>query len=241
MEILYFIFYLGINYIVFTVLWFLIVSFPKVVLKISFNSTFSNYILKSIQYYLLAAITSLSTMKFYDKHPEFFSAFVFLGGFILFLYLAGKMERNKMLFVIKAMINKNLSSKTLKYEPHLIGFVVTLYAFSFSIPILFNNPLNIWFIDIIGNIYETPVLGSVISFAGFIFLITMLIKGVNTIKKYWLILMAYITGNPIPNEPKENDFMNQFNSTKNSMPNEDKIELDDVYVDFEEIEDDTDK
>ena len=240
MEILNFIFYLGINYIIFTVLWFLIVSFPKVVLKISINSTLSNYILKSCQYYLLAAITSLSTIKFHEKHPEFISVYVFLGGFILFLYLAGKMERNKMLSLIKSAINKNSSSKILKYEPHLIGFVVTLYAFSFSIPILFNNPLNIWFMNSIENIYETPVLGSIISFAGFIFLIIMLIKGGKTIKKYWLTLIAYISGNPIPNEPKENNFMGQFNNMKNSTNKEEKIELDDVYVDYEEIEDDED-
>jgi hypothetical protein len=238
MEILNFIFYLGINYIIFTVLWFLIVSFPKVVLKISINSTLTNYLLKSIQYYLLAAITSLSTMKFHEKHPDFISVYIFLGGFIFFLYLAGKMERNKILSLIKSAINKNSSSKFLKFEPHLIGFAVTLYAFSFSTPILFNNPLNIWFMDSIESIYETPILGSIISFAGFIFLIIMLIKGSKTIKKYWLTLIAYISGKPMPNEPKETSFMDQFNNMKNSMNKEEKIELDDVYVDYEEIEDD---
>ena len=240
MEILNFIFYLGINYIIFTILWFLIVSFPRIVLKISFNSTLSNYILKSIQYYLIAAITSLSTIKFYEKNPEFISYFVFLGGFILFLYLAGKLEKNKMLFIIKAVINKNLSSKILKYEPHLIGFVVTLYAISFSIPILFQNPINNWFMVSIEKIYAIPLLGSIISFAGFIFLITMLLKGTQTIRKYWLILIAYISGKPMTNETKGNDFMNQFNNMKNSTNKEEKVELDDVYVDYEEIEDDED-
>ena len=240
MEILNFVFYLGINYIIFAVLWFLIVSFPKVILKVSISSTISNYILKSIQYYLIGAITSLSTIKFYEKNPEFVFAYVFLGGFILFLYLAGKMEKNKLLFMIKAVINKNLSPRSLKYEPHLIGFIVVLYAFSFSLPILFDNPLNTWFMNSIENIYKTPLLGSIISFAGFIFLIIMLVKGTQTVKKYWNILIAYLTGKPIPNKSANNDFMNQFKKMQNTNIKEENIELDDVYVDFEEIDEDED-
>ena len=240
MEILNFIFYLGINYIIFAVLWFLIVSFPKVILKVPISSTISNYILKSIQYYLIGAITSLSTIKFYEKNPEFVSAYIFSGGFILFLYLAGKMEKNKLLFAIKTVINKNLSPKSLKYEPHLIGFIVVLYAFSFSLPIIFNNPLNTWFMNSIENIYKTPLLGSIISFAGFIFLITMLVKGTQTVKKYWVTLIAYLTGKPIPDKSANNDFMNQFKNMQNTNIKKDNIELDDVYVDFEEIEDDED-
>ena len=184
--------------------------------------------------------TSLSTIKFYEKNPEFVSAYIFSGGFILFLYLAGKMEKNKLLFAIKTVINKNSSPKSLKYEPHLIGLVVVLYAFSFSLPIIFNNPLNTWFMNSIENIYKTPLLGSIISFVGFIFLIIMLVKGTQTVKKYWLTLIAYISGKPIPNKSANNDFMNQLKNMQNTNIIEDNIELDDVYVDFEEIKDDED-
>ena len=74
----------------------------------------------------------------------------------------------------------------------------------------------------------------------YIFLIIMLVKGTQTIKKYWLTLIALLSGKPIPNKSANNDFKNQFKNMQNTNIIEDNIELDDVYVDFEEIEDDED-
>ena len=71
-------------------------------------------------------------MKFITNNEAITPLFVFLGGFTLFLYLAGKMKKNKMLFALKAVINNNRSAQILKYEPHLLGLVIILYAFSFS-------------------------------------------------------------------------------------------------------------
>ena len=52
--------------------------------------------------------------------------------------------------------------------------------------------------------------------------------------------MHILSGKPIPNKSANNDFMNQFKNMQNTNIKKDNIELDDVYVDFEEIEDDED-
>ena len=243
MELLNYIFYLGINYIIFSILWFFIAASFKLLTQQLISANYTAYITKSFQYYLLSAITSLSTMKFIAKNEALTPLFVFLGGFILFLYLAGKMKKNKMLFALKAVINNNLSPQILKYEPHLLGLVIILYAFSFSFPLLVNNPLNTWFKETIENIYNTPIIGGIVSLAGAVFLITMIFKGVQTITKYWEILKAYITGKPTTIQRDGEQDMDQFNEFKNSINQNQnqEIEIDDDYVDFEEIKDDQDK
>ena len=110
MEIINYIFYLGINYITFSVIWFFLTSLPRLVIRSSISNTTSSYILKTIQYYLIAVITSAATLEFMRKNSELSALFVFSGGFILFIYLAGKLEKNKMLFLLKSFINKNQSS-----------------------------------------------------------------------------------------------------------------------------------
>ena len=236
MEIINYIFYLGINYITFSVIWFFLTSLPRLVIRSSISNTTSSYILKTIQYYLIAVITSAATLECMRKNSELSALFVFSGGFILFIYLAGKLEKNKMLFLLKSLINKNQSSGILKYEPHLIGLVMILYSLSFKLNILTNNPLVFWFKENIDSIYKTPFLGSIISFFGIIFLLTMLLKGIKTINNYSQKFISILTGKPIT-KSENNDFMDNLNKMKNNMNNHDTIDLDDVYVDFEEVDD----
>lgn len=247
MEILYYIFFLGIIYIVFSIIWFLLATLPKMVLSRTNTSNIENYIFKTLQYYFIGSLTSLSSLNFImdtrnNIDKEFSSIFILTGGFVLFLYLSGKMERNKMLFQFKSFVTKNISDGVLKYEPHLIGFTMVLYALSIGFPFLVDNPINSWFLDNILEFYHTPIIGWIIRFIGFFFLITIIFRGINAIRKFIQNINALITGKPVKQKKSSNLFeqfknMNESKSPFNS--NQEKVDPEeDIYVDFEELEED---
>ena len=99
MELLKYIYFLGVVYIVFSIIWFLLATIPKLILTRSISSNIENYILRSVQYYLLCSLTVLTTTASFleNNHISINNGpwFVIIGGIVLFLYLAGKMERNK--------------------------------------------------------------------------------------------------------------------------------------------------
>ena len=187
-------------------------------------------------------------MKFINSEQsinnEYSSLFIVTGGFVLLLYLLGKMERNKMLFQFKSFVSKSRSDGVLKYEPHLIGFTMVLYAISIGNPVLVDNQINSWFLDNILEFYHTPIIGWIIRFIGFFFLITIVFRGINTIRNLIQNAIALLTGKPIKKQASSNIF-EQFNNMKNSKnpfeQHQEKVNPDDdIYVDFEEIEDEED-
>ncbi len=246
MEIVKFVFFLGIVYIVFSIIWFLLATIPKMLFKQTSSKNIESYILKTLQYYFIGSLTSLASKNFIENNIKAESGplYIVTGGVVLFLYLAGKMERNKMLFKFKSVITKNFSTTILKYEPHLIGFTMVLYALSIGVPNLVNNPINSWFLESIHNFYDTPIIGWIIGFAGVFFLMTIVFRGVNAVKKILLHINSLVTGKPVE-QKKSSTIFDQFkNMTDENNPmhtKQEQIDIDDdIYVDFEEIEDDKD-
>ena len=247
MEIVKFVFFLGIVYIVFSIIWFLLATIPKMLFKQTSSKNIESYILKTLQYYFIGSLTSLASLNFITDNnitAESGPLYIVTGGVVLFLYLAGKMERNKMLFHFKSFITKNFSTTILKYEPHLIGFTMVLYALSIGIPNLVNNPINSWFLKSIHDFYDTPIIGWIIGFAGIFFLMTIFFRGINAIKKILLHVNSLISGKPVE-QKKSSTIFDQFkNMTDQNNPiksEQEQVDLeDDIYVDFEEIEDDKD-
>ena len=237
MELINFIFYLGINYIIFSIIWFFIVKLPFSLFRLPLSKQVTNYILKTLQYLLIAVITSSATLEFIEKDSELAPFFITIGGFVLFIYLASKLEKNKLFFQINSLLRQKAPTGILKYEPHLIGVVLVLYSISFELIFLSQNPLVFWFKHNINAIYNAPVIGGLISFCGVLFLFTMLSKGIQSIRKYTHHLISILTGKPIQkNQP--NNFMDNIKNMKESMENQVSSEIDDVYVDFEEVEED---
>ena len=70
MEILKYIFFLGIIYIVFSIIWFFIALLPKYILGNKENNTQNiilNYIIKAAQFYFLASLTAIKALDFITK------------------------------------------------------------------------------------------------------------------------------------------------------------------------------
>jgi hypothetical protein len=103
-----------------------------------------------------------------------------------------------------------------------------------------KNPINLWFLETIDGIYSAPILKWFIGFAGVLFMISMFQRGISTLQR----LILKIKGE----EEKEiqhpiNKIVEEFQNmnTSNQAFKEDNKEVeleDDIYVDFEEMEED---
>ena len=100
------------------------------------------------------------------------------------------------------------------------------------------NPLNYWFLTTIDDIYQAPILKWIFGFAGILFMLNMIQRGVV----YTQLLFLKLSGkeqsqkkNPLDNIMKEFDKMNKQTTGQTT----EKVDLEDeLYVDFEEIDED---
>ena len=261
MEILKYIFFLGIIYIVFSIIWFFIALLPKYVLVNKENNTQNtilNYTIKAAQFYFLASLTAIKALDFILKEnidTNQGPLYIIIGGIVLYLYLAGKLERSKMMFQFRSNLGGGNSQNTSKYEPHLVGLTLIFYTISFNYPPLIENPINQWFLDSINDFYNTVIIGWIIGIIGFFFLISMVFKGINATGFLFQTIVALLTGKPAPKRKPKNPlgkFGNMgnnnpfggnspFGNTETPLPENEPEETDiddDMYVDFEVIDED---
>ncbi len=245
MEILSYIFELGIVYIVLSIIWFFVAGLPKLLTGAFSSNSFGSYLFKTIHYYLLAGLTAIHTKIFIEKHlilSEQAPFYIVLGGVVLFLYLAGKTDRAIMSVEVVAN-NKNIRlGGALTYEPHIVGIAIILYIVSFSYPMLVdNNFMNGLYVNML-DFYHTFIIHFILSIVGFFFLFSMISRGLTATGRLVEVFVHLVTGKPlIERKRKENPFskFNNFSSNNPFQANDKEEEIDeDEYVDFEEIEDD---
>jgi len=264
MEIFKYIFFLGIIYIVFNIIWFFIALLPKYVLGNKENNTQNailNYIIKAAQFYFLASLTAIKALDFITKEnidPKQAPLYIVIGGIVLYLYLAGKLERNKMMFQLRSNLGNANSRNASKYEPHLVGLTLILYAISFNYLPLIQNSINQWFLESINDFYNTIIIGWIIGIIGFFFLISMVFKGINATGFLVQTIIALLTGKPAPKRKPKNPFgkfgnmgnnnpfggNSPFGNVENQFPENEPEEVDvddDMYVDFEVMDDEEDE
>lgn len=263
MDYFKYIFYLGIVYVVFSLIWFFIAQGLKLILRSGREEQpWEGYVLKSIQYYFIASLTLLKASEYLQQKPLLYQnpALLYLGGgIVLYLYLYGKYERTKQFSGMRAtfsmmrngkMSTTNLADKT-KYEPHIIGVIVLFYLISLQFPFLVNHKLNLWFLTSINDFYDTFLIKWILGIIGFFFMVGMVIKGLSATGELIQILIGLATGKPYQKKAKKNPFENMgdfggpFGNTNQQNPfqqgqpeqPEEEVDLDGEYVDFEIVED----
>ena len=256
MDILRYIYLLGIIYIIFSILWFFISSLPKFLSGAFKTNSFSNYTFKSFQYYLISALTAVQTAYYIGSTPSLSGQvpfYIALGGITIFLYLAGKTDKAIMSVQIQSNNNKIQLGGALKYEPHIVGISIIIYLLSFNYPLLTQNPITEVLHSGILNFYDTFFIHFIISIIGFFFLFSMFSRGFSATGRLIEFINHIITGKPLTKrKTKKSPFGNMGNMgdfTNNKNPfnfnqnifnqSKEEVEIDeDEYVDFEEIDDD---
>lgn len=266
MDYFGYIFYLGIVYVVFSIIWFFIALLPKYILGGNREErNWEKYLLKSIQYYFLASLTLLKATEFLTRKSiigENVIYFYLIGGIILYLYLLGKYERNKQMgmfrFAFSALKNGKLknttTNKAAKFEPHLIGSTIVFYLVALQYPILVAHKVNYWFLESANDFYDTVIIKWILGVIGFFFMLSMIVKGISATGELIQYIIGALTGKPYVKKPPKNplerfggiggfggnDNKDPFGFTNNQNTEankEEKVDLeDDLYVDFEYVD-----
>ncbi|MFT5600279.1 MAG: hypothetical protein ACI9N1_000513 [Flavobacteriales bacterium] len=268
MDYLKYIFYLGIVYVVFSMIWFFIAKIPNLILSSNRQETlWEGYILKTVQYYFIASLTILKASEYMISVDNSSNDVIYflVGGIILYLYLYGKYERVKQFAGIKAGISmmrgkpvSNISPEQQnKYTPHLIGITIIFYIIALKYPELVVNKINIWFLSSINDFYNIIIIGFILAIIGFFFMISMVSKGITATGELFQQLVALLTGKPYVKKQKKNPFenlknfggsnnpfggngggTNPFDQLNQSDNEPENVDLDDDYVDFEYVDED---
>jgi hypothetical protein len=218
-EILEFIFRLGIIFIVFSLVW----GFFNMVFRLAIGlrplHPLEDYTIKIVHLYVLASISAMQTTAFLsDGMPKV--AIVIFGILTLFFYLTGRLERNRMsIRVNNKMFSSNAKEPDLRIEMLLIFLGLFYYSLCITNENIVNNNLNIWFFTVVNDLYDTPFLKWIFGFFGILFLINIIFRSFV----FFTNLANTILGNK-----KNNSGPNDSGPTDNG----------DDFADYEIIEDD---
>lgn len=218
MEILEFIFRLGIIFIVFSLVW----GFFNMVFRLAIGlrplNQVEDYSIKIIHLYILASISAMQTSAFLtDGKPKI--GIVIFGILTLFFYLTGRLERNRMTIrVNNRMFSTNAKEPDLRIEMLLIFAGLFYYSLCITNENIVNNNLNIWFFTVVNDLYDTPLLKYIFGFFGILFLVNIIFRS--------FIFFSNLANTLLGNQKDPND-QDNGNSSNNGD-----------YTDYEIIEDD---
>ena len=249
MNFLELIFNLSIIYVVYNFIWWLLIKIP-VSLITGFKPHIQlNYAISAIRYLILSSLTYSNCYIHNQKNLNSLSSIAItylIGGVFLALYLASKLYKKTSILNmvsnlgLKSKFNLNASqNKKQKYESHILGVSIVIYAACVGVPkfgnLLYQNPINIWFISTIEGLYLAPILKGIFGIFGFFFMVSSFQKGVVTVSN----LFNKITGKKkkTADNPLE-EMMKNFNEKNNNQnKSSEKVDLEeDIYVDFEEVD-----
>lgn len=183
MELLNFIFRLGVVFAIFGFIWGLINIGIRLISIGRERQTVEVYILKAVQYLLLVDVTFLICYNQDIQGLDYNSQLIF-GTVILLMYFLGKFQQRKkkqILFNVYANgISRNEHWFNPKAEIVVILIAISMFVLFWFKPELAINPISLWFQDSILEIEKTPIIGFIFKVIGFFFLINILSKVVNS-------------------------------------------------------------
>tara|TARA_B110000046_G_scaffold176426_1_gene202099 strand:- start:589 stop:1335 length:747 start_codon:yes stop_codon:yes gene_type:complete len=238
MEVLNFIFGLGIAFSIFGFIWALFM------ILLNFITTRLNIDLKQIHFLVLRVIkyvlliSVVANYILYHQNNDIGgveTSHMILGTVVMALYFMGKLQKrtlfnqfaqNKLLALLAPPIDP-------KTEGYLFSGSIVFFILCLQVPRIVSNPLVNWFTESINSVYETAVFGWVFSAIAFFFLINILVRAAKVIGNL-------VTGQPI-NKPKAGGF--KFGAQMGSNPFEqfrEQQQTDDGFVDYEDVTDSED-
>lgn len=214
MELLNFIFRMGVLFAIYGFIWLLIELGLTLLRSGRPKTVVEEYLIKSVKYLFLSDVTFLFCTDLEDG--ELSTYHLAMASFVLLTYFIGKLqkEQNKKLFFNNLGGLQQTSLFNLKAESTLIGIAILLFIGFTFYPQLATNPISIWFRSSITDIEETAVIGFIFKVIGFFFLIGMITKMING-------LMYLLSGRPFIQASSSVHFNNK---------------KDDGFDDYEEVE-----
>jgi len=228
MEILKYIFILGIIFSIFGFIWSLFMLLIRMVQVPSQQGNQSlDYILRIVKYFLLVSVTANYVVTIQGTSTDTSAGMtkLIVGTLVLALYLLGKLQNRAVLQQLgqHPMFTKFANSVDPKVERFLLLGSVIYFIACISYPQMVDNGLVNWFTESIVTIYETPVIGWIFRVIAFFFLLSILFRAANVINR--LLNGQSITDPGIRTNFRSNsDFFNRHKNNQN-----------DSFTDYEDV------
>lgn len=183
MELLNFIFRLGVVFAIYGFIWMLIELGLTLLSGGRERQLGEFYIIKAVKYFFLVNVTFLICANGTFRDFNTTSQLVF-GTIVLLMYFIGRLQNSQnrqLLFQVAANgVLRNRSKFNFKAEVGVIVFALTMFILFWLFPSYANNPVSLWFEDSILNIEDTPIFGFIFKVIGFFFLLGILFRMVNS-------------------------------------------------------------
>lgn len=234
METLKFIFYLGIAFTIFQMLWWLLNGLITYFRGTGEKTLTQAYILKAVHYLLLMPVlVSFVALKANEgkltASSEWYYFSIVIG--VTIVYLFGKIQRrqkvNKFRTSLNSVFKNSIAPFNFKWELIIsIGAIVFLVA-NLLVPAIHDNGFINWISQTIDGIYDLFFIGLIFRIIGIVFVISLFWKLISGIRS----LFGY--------NPEENSQFNVHVNTPddNQGPQIDNSSDDDGdFVEYEEVE-----
>jgi hypothetical protein len=180
MELLNFIFRLGVLFAIYGFLWGIFEIGITLLRSGRPKTVFEEYFIKSVKYLFLVDVTFLFCTS---SESTFVSEYhLLLASLVLLTYFVGKLQRqqNQMaMFQMMSAMNVKNSRFNIKAEIIVIIASILLFGTLTLYPAYASNAISLWFRTSITDIENTVIIGFIFKIIGFFFLVSMITKMLN--------------------------------------------------------------
>jgi len=236
MEILRFIFLLGINFSIFGFIWGLMMIVVRMFQAQGQPRNQSlDYALRIVKYFLLVSVTAnfITVVQGTNADSLTGNTNIIVGTIVLALYLLGKLQNRAVMQQLgqHPMFARFANSIDPKVEIYLLIGSVAYFVACLLYPQMVNNGLVNWFTESILNIYDTPIIGWIFKIIAAFFLINIIMRAANVIGR--LVNGQSLTSPGIKTNFKQHQ--NPFSQ------DQDNSSINDGFTDYEDVTDDEEK
>ncbi len=181
MNILQFLFYLGIVNIIFGFVWKWIFVLPTAFLFALINFDYGMRFVKVFGTYLLVSLTAILTLAALGENPSGLALIFYplVGAFIIFMGFASNTHeaRKEASASMDWQMMRRLEQDS-GFEAILMLGAVVFYLVTLFIPVIAVNTLTEWLFKVIDWAFNLPVIGWLIGIGGVFFLLGIIFHGI---------------------------------------------------------------
>ena len=195
MEIFEYIFYIGVINIVFSSGWKLLATVISSLLRdIGINKDATFLVFKTVGYYILVSLIALVTVSHMEATYKMAAmAYAIVGTFVIYATIASNLERNRW----RAVMNyERKRVQVMRYDGYLLMACIVLFIITLLQPGIAQLQPLLWLLHTIDTIFQTPLLKWVIGFFAFIYMLSIIFRGI----KFSDEVFALITNRKKPNQ-----------------------------------------
>lgn len=233
MDTLKFIFYIGIAFTVFQMLWWMLNGLISYATSNKSKTLVPTYILKALHYLILMpTLVGFINLKADQGKISADSQILYISitVAVTLMYLFGKIQKrqrlNRFRKSLNQVFNNSIPPFSFKWEIILSIAAIAMLAASFFVPELYQNGFIAWITKAIASIYDAFIIGFIFRIIGIVFVISLFWKLIVGIRS----LFGY--------NPDDHRSFNVHVEQDEHPQNSSSIDGDVEYTEYEEIEED---